>query len=425
MALGRARAVGSVGRLAARAVCRCSATASRRRTSISIRGDKVTAPDGETLGTVVAIDRRGRVGRYPEDRTTRPTLIQRSHLQARRSSRLSSRRRRSCASASTWPSTGWQRGGAHAAASDLLLQAAAAAVRRRHAANRGPGRKGPMWRGRIATSLDRTVLAIQGPPGSGKTYTAARMIVRAGAGREARRRRGGQPQGHPQGARRCVPDGRGSGRGGRAASTRPKERRATIRRPIAETRAMASAAQAPARRRGRRYVGGTSVAVGARRTCARFSRCPGRRRSRADGAGQRAGRVAGGQEPGAARRPAASSSSRRRARTPTAPTSRPSSTFSTGTRRCREGRGLFLAETLATRAGHLRASRRSSSTRAAWSRAPGLEQPGDRRRRPVRRSRSVFTCRSRTTATSSSVARGGRGGGAGSSTRSSRPARRG
>ena len=30
---------------------------------------------------------------------------------------------------------------------------------------------------RLALALDRTALAIQGPPGSGKTYTGARMIV--------------------------------------------------------------------------------------------------------------------------------------------------------------------------------------------------------------------------------------------------------
>src|SRR5699024_832842 len=32
---------------------------------------------------------------------------------------------------------------------------------------------------RLALSVDRTVLPIQGPPGAGKTYTGARMIVRA------------------------------------------------------------------------------------------------------------------------------------------------------------------------------------------------------------------------------------------------------
>ena len=43
---------------------------------------------------------------------------------------------------------------------------------------------------RIVTELDRTMLAIQGPPGAGKTYVGARMIRAAVRGRYAGRRDG-------------------------------------------------------------------------------------------------------------------------------------------------------------------------------------------------------------------------------------------
>ena len=64
---------------------------------------------------------------------------------------------------------------------------------------------------RIAGDLDETVLAIQGPPGSGKTYSGGEMIcelIRQGkkVGVTAR-----QPQGDPQPARRCWQGGRKAG----------------------------------------------------------------------------------------------------------------------------------------------------------------------------------------------------------------------
>ena len=74
---------------------------------------------------------------------------------------------------------------------------------------------------RLATALDRTTLAIQGPPGSGKTYTGARMIVHAGRRRQAGRDHGDQPQGHRQ-----LPEG--GPRGGRDRSgvgVRPVQKR--------------------------------------------------------------------------------------------------------------------------------------------------------------------------------------------------------
>ncbi|HSA56393.1 MAG TPA: TM0106 family RecB-like putative nuclease, partial [Gemmatimonadaceae bacterium] len=67
------------------------------------------------------------------------------------------------------------------AAGDLLL---ARPPRLRSAAfESNPGESMTAFAVRIADDLDQTVLAIQGPPGSGKTYTGARMIcalVRAG-----------------------------------------------------------------------------------------------------------------------------------------------------------------------------------------------------------------------------------------------------
>ena len=47
---------------------------------------------------------------------------------------------------------------------------------------------------RIVNELDETVLAIQGPPGAGKTYTGARMICEAVAPWRASRRDRGEPQ---------------------------------------------------------------------------------------------------------------------------------------------------------------------------------------------------------------------------------------
>ena len=61
---------------------------------------------------------------------------------------------------------------------------------------------------RIAPRLDRSVLPVQGPPGSGKTYTGARMILDLLAGGEARRGDRQQPQGDLQPARRRVRRGR-------------------------------------------------------------------------------------------------------------------------------------------------------------------------------------------------------------------------
>ena len=66
----------------------------------------------------------------------------------------------------------------------------------------------------------RSYLFVQGPPGSGKTYAAPRLIIDAAPRREAGRRRGAEPQGDPQPARR----GRARGRRGTARLPGPEAR---------------------------------------------------------------------------------------------------------------------------------------------------------------------------------------------------------
>ena len=61
---------------------------------------------------------------------------------------------------------------------------------------------------RLAEGLDSSYLFIQGPPGSGKTWTGAQLIVHLIARGGSRRGGGDQPQGDPQPAAR----GRGSRR---------------------------------------------------------------------------------------------------------------------------------------------------------------------------------------------------------------------
>ena len=78
-----------------------------------------------------------------------------------------------------------------------------------------PGRPGAAFAATARPELDaarrlvvarwtQSALAIQGPPGSGKTYTGARMIVRLLAAGKARRDHGQQPQGHRQLAREVL-----------------------------------------------------------------------------------------------------------------------------------------------------------------------------------------------------------------------------
>jgi uncharacterized protein len=67
--------------------------------------------------------------------------------------------------------------GPYRAARDLLLRAPPRAGQGRGAPLRGPGESAVDAARRSVLSLDRSTLPIQGPPGSGKTYTGARMIV--------------------------------------------------------------------------------------------------------------------------------------------------------------------------------------------------------------------------------------------------------
>ena len=152
------------------------------------------------------------------------------------------------------------------------------------------------------------MLPIQGPPGSGKTYTGARMIVAPGAAGQARRRRRQQPQGHRQGARR----GRHRARA-EAARHRPHRPEAQDRPARRRTRPP-SVLRGERGRRARRcgphavdVVGGRRVDVvppgdGAPGARARRAR---RRRGRPDEPRQRPRVCAGGTHGRAARRPAA------------------------------------------------------------------------------------------------------------------------
>ncbi|MBI3748631.1 MAG: AAA family ATPase, partial [Chloroflexi bacterium] len=67
--------------------------------------------------------------------------------------------------------------GPHQAAFDLLLRRAPRLGIMNGAELRLPEESGLHAARRLAATLDRTVLAIQGPPGSGKTYSGARMIA--------------------------------------------------------------------------------------------------------------------------------------------------------------------------------------------------------------------------------------------------------
>ncbi|HEX7949404.1 MAG TPA: AAA domain-containing protein, partial [Candidatus Limnocylindrales bacterium] len=67
--------------------------------------------------------------------------------------------------------------GPHQAAFDLLLRRPPRLGVMNGTELRLPGEDGLHAARRLAVTLDRTVLAIQGPPGSGKTYSGARMIA--------------------------------------------------------------------------------------------------------------------------------------------------------------------------------------------------------------------------------------------------------
>lgn len=74
-------------------------------------------------------------------------------------------------------SAGPAQDGAFRAGRDLLLALVGRNAHGEHGARRRTGEPAMDAAKRLATSLDHGVLPIQGPPGAGKTYTAARMIV--------------------------------------------------------------------------------------------------------------------------------------------------------------------------------------------------------------------------------------------------------
>ena len=156
---------------------------------------------------------------------------------------------------------------------------------------------------RLIHSLDESYLAIQGPPGSGKSTVGAEMIVDLVEAREARGGDGQQPQGRRRTAGKDGAGGRGARRCGQ---DRPADqlqvRRAGIRRrcaPAPRRGRVPPARDGLAGRGGRHHL-----ALGAR-----GSRGPGgralHRRGRADVAGRRAGRRALRRQPVAAGRSAA------------------------------------------------------------------------------------------------------------------------
>ena len=79
-----------------------------------------------------------------------------------------------CGLANMWPTTVWR-------VTDLIKrrETSSCGVNRASAASRSVSRVRPHWprRCRLALALDGGVMPIQGPPGSGKTYTGARMIT--------------------------------------------------------------------------------------------------------------------------------------------------------------------------------------------------------------------------------------------------------
>ena len=88
---------------------------------------------------------------------------------------------------------------------------------------------------RLALGLDRTTLPIQGPPGSGKTFSGARMILTLLWGGKQGRRHRDEPQGHRQPARSGSQGG--NRRTGRRRPDRPEGRkRAAPRRSADHTR---------------------------------------------------------------------------------------------------------------------------------------------------------------------------------------------
>ena len=139
-------------------------------------GDDLTAPDGNKLGTVQAIDRHAGwidIQKTGEKSDEHPPVVFHHEVfpsaqQAAALLRLGEH----------VLEHGVERAaaGPHAAALDLLHRAAPRIAGGVALAPRAGESVADLAR-RIAPLLDRTALAIQGPPGSGKTYTGSRMIL--------------------------------------------------------------------------------------------------------------------------------------------------------------------------------------------------------------------------------------------------------
>jgi len=139
-------------------------------------GDKVHAPlpDGREIGEVVGVDFAARTvdvkkrGNWAELHPTAMFAHETvpTHAQAEALMRLGE-----------WVAEhGIDAPGAHRAARDLLLGRDPRLAAHEGGALEAPGESGVEAALRLALALDQSALAIQGPPGSGKTFTGARMI---------------------------------------------------------------------------------------------------------------------------------------------------------------------------------------------------------------------------------------------------------
>ena len=112
---------------------------------------------------------------------------------------------------------------------------------------RRPGENAVDAASRLALALDGGVLAIQGPPGSGKTFTGARDDRRSRrVGKESRRQRG-QPQGDPEPAARGGRGRRGNLRVQPASDGRGRRSRIEDPTAVGDNDAALAAIDRPAR----------------------------------------------------------------------------------------------------------------------------------------------------------------------------------
>ena len=192
----------------------------------------------------------------------------------------------------------------------------------------------------LGQALDSSALFVQGPPGSGKTWTAARVILSPDRGGPTGRRDGDRPQGDREAPRRHR--GRDRGDPGRLPRSEEVLRRQPrlhyesdhIESSTKNARLPRRSGGAPAPRRHRLALGARGDARGGRRPLRRRGR-PGRARRRPRGL-PRARRASSSSAT------LSSSLTSRRAPIPAAQAARFSSTCSATRTRCRPDRGVFL-----------------------------------------------------------------------------------